>query len=94
ISQAQGGAFPDWQAVAAEARKDPAVRAAAPFIAVQSLLARGEDMRGAVVRGILPEAEVGITDLAAQLQRDGTLAQLQPGAWRIVLGGELARALG
>src|SRR3954468_21392957 len=56
ISQVQGGALPDWQAVAAQAKKDPAVRAAAPFIAVQSLLARGEEMRGAVVRGVLPEA--------------------------------------
>jgi hypothetical protein len=30
-------------------------------------------MRGAVVRGILPEEEAQVTDLAAQL-RDGTLA--------------------
>jgi lipoprotein-releasing system permease protein len=94
ILQPQGGALPDWQAVAARAKQDPAVVAAAPFIAVQSLLARGEDMRGAIVRGVLPAAESQITDLAAKLQADGTFAQLQPGAWRIVLGAELARALG
>jgi lipoprotein-releasing system permease protein len=94
ILQPQGAGLPDWQAVAAKARQDPAVRAAAPFIAVQSLLARGEDMRGVLVRGVLPDAEPGITDLAAQLQQDGTLGQLQPGAWRILLGAELARALG
>ncbi|HJV70135.1 lipoprotein-releasing ABC transporter permease subunit [Ideonella sp.] len=94
ILQPQGAALPDWQAVAAKAKEDPAVRAAAPFIAVQSLLARGEDMRGAVVRGVLPAAEAQITDLAAKLQADGTLEQLVPGQWRIVLGGELARALG
>ena len=94
ILQPQGLALPDWQAVAAKAKEDPAVRAAAPFIAVQSLLARGEDMRGAVVRGVLPAAESQITDLAAKLQADGTLEQLVPGQWRIVLGVELARSLG
>ncbi|MFZ5549496.1 MAG: lipoprotein-releasing ABC transporter permease subunit [Pseudomonadota bacterium] len=94
VLQPQGAGLPDWQAVAAQAKQDPAVRAAAPFIAVQSLLARGEDMRGVVVRGVLPEAEPGITDLAAQLAAEGTLAKLGPGAWRILLGAELARTLG
>ncbi|MEK8032978.1 lipoprotein-releasing ABC transporter permease subunit [Ideonella sp. DXS29W] len=94
ILQPQGEALPDWSAVAKRAKEDPAVRAAAPFIAVQSLLARGEDMRGAVVRGVLPAAESEITDLAAKLQADGTFAQLVPGQWRIVLGTELARSLG
>jgi lipoprotein-releasing system permease protein len=62
-------------------------------VAAQSLIARGEDMRGAMVRGILPAEEATVTPLAAQL-KDGVLAQLQPGAWRIVLGIELARSLG
>jgi lipoprotein-releasing system permease protein len=43
---------------------------------------------------VLPAEEAKLTELAAKLQADGTLAQLQPGAWRIVLGVELARALG
>ncbi len=89
-----GQALPDWQALARQAQTDPRVQAAAPYVAVQSLLARGETMRGAVVRGVLPETEPAITDMAATLARDGTLARLQPGAWQIVLGVELARALG
>ncbi len=92
LSDAQGGALADWQALAAQARRHPAVRAAAPYVAMQSLVARGEDMRGAVIRGILPAEEAQVTPLAAQL-RDTTLARLQPGAWQIVLGVELARAL-
>jgi len=92
LQDAQGEALADWQATAAAARRNPAVLAAAPFIAAQSLIARGDEMRGAVVRGILPDQEAGVTPLAAQL-RDTTLAKLQPGAWRIVLGVELARAL-
>ena len=92
LSDVQGNALPDWQAIAALTRKNPAVVAAAPFIAMQSLIARGDEMRGAVVRGILPADEATITPLAAQL-RDGVLAKLQPGAWNIVLGVELARTL-
>jgi lipoprotein-releasing system permease protein len=94
VLQPQGAGLPDWQAVAEKAKQDPAVRAAAPFISVQSLLARGEDMRGVIVRGVLPEAEPSITDLAAQLAAEGTLAKLVPGEWRILLGAELARSLG
>jgi lipoprotein-releasing system permease protein len=94
VHSADGAALPDWPALAAQAKAEPGVKAAAPFVAVQSLLARGELMRGAVVRGVLPEEESRITELAAGLTRDGTLAQLQPGAWRIMLGGELARSLG
>jgi lipoprotein-releasing system permease protein len=35
-----------------------------------------------------------VTDLAAQLKRDGVLDRLQPGEWKILLGSELARSLG
>ena len=90
----QGQPLADWQALATRARQDPAVREVAPFVEAQSLLARGEDMRGAVVRGVQPEQEGRLTDLAAGLQANGVLGQLQPGAWRIVLGVGLAGALG
>jgi lipoprotein-releasing system permease protein len=93
IYQPQGEALADWQATAAEARRNEQVVGAAPFIATQALIARGDDMRGAVVRGISPADEATVTALAAQL-RDTTLAKLVPGGWGIVLGGELARSLG
>ncbi|WIT10235.1 lipoprotein-releasing ABC transporter permease subunit [Paucibacter sediminis] len=89
----QGEGLADWQATAAKARENPAVVAAAPFVASQVLIARGEDMRGAIVRGISPAEEASVTPLAAQL-KDGALARLKPGAWGIVLGIELARQLG
>ncbi|OYY63227.1 MAG: ABC transporter permease [Burkholderiales bacterium 28-67-8] len=93
IYQAQGEALADWQATAAEARRNEQVVGAAPFIATQALIARGDDMRGAIVRGISPADEATVTALAAQL-RDTTLAKLVSGGWGIVLGGELARGLG
>ena len=93
VFERDGNALPDWQATAAQARKQPQVIGAAPFIASQALIARGDDMRGVLVRGISPNDEATVTDLAAQL-KDTTLARLVPGAWGIVLGGELARSLG
>ncbi len=93
VFDTQGNALADWRATAAQATKNPAVVAAAPFIAMQSLIARGDEMRGAVVRGIDPAEEVKVTPLAAQMGKAGLLTQLQPGAWKIVLGGELARSL-
>jgi lipoprotein-releasing system permease protein len=93
-SQAPDAIAPfDWQATAAKARENPQVVGAAPFVASQALIARGEDMRGAMVRGIDPAAEATVTEIAARL-RDTTLARLVPGEWNIVLGIELARALG
>ena len=88
-----GEALPDWQATAAKARQNPAVQGAAPFVAAQALIARGEDMRGAIVRGIDPQLEPTVTPLAAQL-KDTVLARLRSDAWGIVLGAELARQLG
>ncbi len=92
VFDSQGGALADWQPLAEKLTRHPGVVAAAPFIASQSLIGHGEEMRGAVVRGIDPAREAAVTPLAAQL-RDTTLAALQPGAWNIVLGEELARLL-
>ena len=93
IFESGGNALSDWRATAAQARLNPQVIGVAPFIAAQVLIARGDEMRGVVVRGISPPDEATVTDLAARL-KDTTLAKLKPGAWGVVLGGELARTLG
>jgi lipoprotein-releasing system permease protein len=93
VSDAGGGALADWRQTASDARRNPQVIGAAPFVASQALIARGDDMRGIVVRGIVPQEEATVTDLAAKL-KDTTLARLVPGSWSVVLGGELARSLG
>jgi lipoprotein-releasing system permease protein len=93
VFEAAGGALPDWRATAAAAQRDEAVAAAAPFVAAQVLVARGETMRGSLVRGVEPAAEAKVTDIAASI-RGGRLDTLVPGAWNIVLGAELARSLG
>jgi lipoprotein-releasing system permease protein len=50
-------------------------------------------VRGAFIRGIIPEAEEKVADLAQHMQ-SGSLEALRPGEFGIVLGIELARALG
>jgi len=88
-----GAALPDLARTLREVRAHPQVLAAAPFIATQALLARGEDTKGTIVRGIDPALEPAVTDLAVGLQ-NSALKRLVPGEFGIVLGGELARSLG
>jgi lipoprotein-releasing system permease protein len=49
-------------------------------------------VRGALVRGILPEEEAKVSDLGEKM-RIGRLEDLKPGAFGVVLGADLARAL-
>lgn len=93
-----GQGLDDWQAVAARARANPTVggqiQGAAPFVVSQALIARGEEMRGTIVRGIDPRREAEVTPLAAQLLKEGVSTRLKSGEWGMVIGGELARQLG
>jgi lipoprotein-releasing system permease protein len=88
-----GAALPDLATTLREAKAHPQVIGAAPFIAAQALLARGEDMKGVMVRGIDPALEHEVTDLATGAQA-AVLSQLQAGEFGVVLGAELARSLG
>ena len=88
-----GNVLPDLRRTLAEVRRNPQVIGAAPFVAAQALLARGEDMRGAIVRGIDPAHENEVTDIGAAMQ-NSSLQKLVPGQFGIVLGAELARSLG
>ncbi|MBC7718845.1 MAG: lipoprotein-releasing ABC transporter permease subunit [Chitinophagaceae bacterium] len=87
-----GAALPDPERTLREIKANEQVLGAATFIAAQALLARGEDMKGTMVRGIDPALEGQVTDLAAASA--ATLARLMPGEFGVVLGAELARAMG
>jgi lipoprotein-releasing system permease protein len=69
------------------------VLAAAPFVNAQGMLAAGQAVRGSVVRGILPEMEEKVAEIGLHM-RAGKLESLKAGEFGIVLGSELARALG
>jgi lipoprotein-releasing system permease protein len=88
-----GNALADWRAVALKALEHPRVREAAPFVNAQGMLTYGQGVRGAIVRGVIPELEDRVAEIGLHM-RAGTLAELKGGEFNIVLGGELARALG
>jgi len=83
----------DWKGVAKLAAQEPRVVASAPFVNAQGMLSAGQAVRGSVVRGIVPELEDKVAEIG-QHMRAGKLESLKAGEFNIVLGSELARALG
>jgi lipoprotein-releasing system permease protein len=92
------GNLSDWRQQLLQARSVQGVVAVAPYVEDQGLLASatpqagGAGPLGTVVRGIDPAAEVTVGSLGEHLTA-GSLAALQPGAWRVVLGKQLAEEL-
>lgn len=82
----------EWSELAKQARQSPQVTGAAPFVAAQAMLMRGQDLRGIQVRGIDPIAEKEVSDAGSQMVR-GKMTDLKPGSFGIVLGQELADLL-
>ncbi|MDD5247748.1 MAG: lipoprotein-releasing ABC transporter permease subunit [Rhodocyclaceae bacterium] len=87
-----GGELADWTRVVQEVARHPRVVAAAPYVQEQGMLAFDQQVRGVMVRGIVPEAEENVADFKRHMTV-GELDQLKPGEFGIVLGMELARAL-
>jgi lipoprotein-releasing system permease protein len=87
-----GGSLPNWQQTAKEAFQDKEVRGAAPYVAGQAMMTRDDTVRGVIVRGVLPEQEPNVSDVASQVH-EGRFSDLKLGEFNIVLGGELARGL-
>nr|WP_217344161.1 lipoprotein-releasing ABC transporter permease subunit [Noviherbaspirillum sp. L7-7A]MBV0878279.1 lipoprotein-releasing ABC transporter permease subunit [Noviherbaspirillum sp. L7-7A] len=86
------GALPDWQQTAKEAFMDREVKGAAPYVAGQAMMTRDDTVRGVVVRGVLPQEEPKVSDVASQVKQ-GSFNDLRPGEFNIVLGLELARSM-
>ena len=89
---AEDGRLEDWRGVEKTAAQHPRVVAGAPFVQAQAMLTNGPAVRGAIIRGILPQQEEKVADLA-QHMRVGSLDALRPGEFGVVLGADLARNL-
>jgi len=87
------GTLTGWRRVAGETLRHPEVEAAAPFVSAQGMVSYGQIVSGVAVRGILPEMENDVADFAGMMV-DGELSDLVPGGFGMVIGRELARALG
>ena len=88
-----GGELPNWLEVGRQALQHPEVKAAAPYVQSQAMLSRDQEVRGVMVRGIIPDLEDKVADFRRHMQ-SGSLDDLKPGEFGIILGSELARALG
>jgi lipoprotein-releasing system permease protein len=86
------GEIPHWRKAQADAARMPNVAAVVPFIEARGLLANGQRVAGAAVRGILPGEEVRAVGLGARMQ-EGALEDLAPGKFQIILGSALAQEL-
>lgn len=83
----------DWPAVAALASKHPHTLATAPYITAQGMLSYGQGVQGAIIRGVLPADEDKVADLGRHMKA-GQLTDLRAGEFGIILGADLAFALG
>jgi lipoprotein-releasing system permease protein len=87
-----GASLKDWPRAVEIAEADSRVLGAAPYVEREALL-NGSRTQGALLRGILPEAEPRVSELGEKM-KVGALTDLEAGAFRIVLGKELALWLG
>lgn len=71
---------------------EPRIVAAAPFVSGQALLSAGSTVQGAMVRGIDPASEPTVSDIPHSVVR-GSVTDLVPGKFGVILGMDLARQL-
>ena len=85
----------DWQQIAATATAHPEVTGAAPYVEGQVMLVYSGRSTGALVRGVLPDQESNVSELAAKLEYSETMERsLVPGEYGLLLGADLATYLG
>lgn len=88
-----GNQLSEWSALAKQVNALPNVQASAPYVMAQGMLSYGQAVQGALVRGVLPSAEDKVADLGKNM-KIGQLNDLRAGEFNIILGADLAYALG
>ena len=87
------GRLADWPALAQILESETAIQAMAPYVQGESMLSQGKRVSGALIRGVMPEMEGGVSDVVSHIN-GGDLGTLKDGEYSIILGSELAIALG
>ncbi|MCE8015684.1 lipoprotein-releasing ABC transporter permease subunit [Halomonas sp. MCCC 1A17488] len=83
----------EWEALADQLMQRERVIGAAPYVQQQGMFSVSGRNEGAMVNGIHPDWE-GRVSIIGRHMRQGSLDDLQPGEWNVVLGSLLARHLG
>jgi len=59
--------LPDWQSVLAKAKNNPEVISGAPYVNGQGMLTNGSQVRGTLIRGVLPSFENQVADFGTYM---------------------------
>lgn len=89
----QDGTLRDWQHLQTQLQDDPDLVDSAPFVEGQAMLSQGSRVRGTLVRGINVEMEQTVSTIGDKIIQ-GKLDALTEGSFGIVLGKDLAIAMG
>ena len=87
------GRLKDWREVVKKTKSHKNVIAAAPYIEAQGMLINGDNVHGTLIRGVLPETEPGVSNVASKM-KIGRFKNLKAGEFGVILGQDLARILG
>jgi len=87
------GRLPDWQGMQQSLAANERIVAMAPYVRGESMLSLGKQVSGALLRGVLPAMEGDVSDVVSHIN-GGDLSLLEAGKYSIILGSELAIALG
>lgn len=93
VSGVGGGAVHNWQALAQQLEHVPHVVGIAPYVNGEGMLSSGQAVSGALIRGVLPRTERAVSNVGDKMVA-GSLDDLVPGHYGIILGKELALRLG
>jgi lipoprotein-releasing system permease protein len=88
-----GQGLTDWQGSLQKIVGHAQIEAAAPYIEDKGLLIAHNKSSGAIVTGVLPAEERRVANIVDKMA-SGAFAELKSGRYGIVLGAELAKALG
>jgi lipoprotein-releasing system permease protein len=88
----QAGGIQDWQELAARVDQFPGVEASAPLTRLQGMMGANGRVRGVIVTGVAPEAEARVSILPEHMT-EGSITDLLPGEYGVLLGDLLARSL-
>lgn len=87
------GTLSDWQTLEQLIDGFPRVVSSAPFVEGQAMLNQGSRVRGTQIRGIDPTLEPKVSSIGEKIIQ-GRFDALQPGRYGIILGKDLAIAMG
>jgi len=87
------GQLSDWHDLSALLKGREHILASAPYISGETMLSNGKRVTGGILRGIMPDMEGGVSDVVTHIKY-GDLNLLRAGEYGIVLGSEMAVALG